>query len=160
MSPALDNLHERLLFIVGWIRHADTKATAELSGAAALSGVAAAQMNNAETSAAVLLGISLVISLFAGGHAGAALAPRAKSSEDNRRSTLYFVPIAETTSADELLTRFLGQSKDDVIRDYVHQIRELSRIARDKSKYNNRAVRGLAVAALLLAIGLVVKGVN
>lgn len=159
MSP-LDNLHERLLLLVGWIKHADTKATAELSGAAALSGVAAAQLGGAGTPAVVLLIASLAGSLFAGYHAGSALVPRTKPSEYNQESTLFFGVIAKTTSTDELLQRFHRHSDAEVTHDYVHQIRELSMIARAKFQHNDRAVIGLAFSALILAGGLAMKGVT
>lgn len=152
-----EGLHERLSLVVVWIKHADSKAVAVLSGAAAVSGVAASQLDGAGSLSAVALIVSIAASLVAGYHAWSALIPRLKASEPNPDSTIFFAAIADTESSAVLAERLRHRTPDIDLADYSHQLRELSRIAQEKFRHVDVSITNVAGAALVLAVGLALK---
>ncbi len=128
-----------------------------LSASAAASAVAAVQLEAAAVPAQVAFLVTVVASGVGGYFAWLALVPRTLPNEDRKASLIYFGALARRDSSSSVLAELRGQSGEDALLDFTHQMRELSLIADEKFKQVDRSINSVAGAAVVLVVGLVVK---
>lgn len=147
----------RIDLIASWIRHADAKAAVVLSAAAAVSAVAAVQIDNANLGARVAFAVTVVAAGVGGYRAWLALVPRTLPHESRKGSLIYFGALAEHESAAGVLAALRGQAEDDVLLDFSHQLRELSLLANEKFKQVGKAINSVAGSMAVLIVALIIQ---
>ena len=147
----------RIDLIASWIRHADAKAAVVLSAAAAVSAVAAVQLDDASLVARVAFAVTVVAAGVGGYRAWLALVPRTLPHESRKGSLVFFRSLAERESATDVLAALRGQAEDEVLLDFTHQLRELSLIANEKFKQVDKAISSVAGSMIALIIALIIN---
>lgn len=79
---------------------------------------------------------------------------RTLPNQTREESLLFFATLSRLPSAEEVLRRLQGQTEEERLTDYAHQLRELSVIATAKFDHVDRAVNNVAGAAEVLVIAL------
>ena len=147
----------RIDLISSWIRHADAKAAVVLSAAAAVSAVAAVQLDDASIVARVAFAVTVVAAGVGGYRAWRALVPRTVPHEERKGSLVFFRSLAERKSAADVLAALREQAEEEALLDFTHQLRELSLIANEKFKQVDKAINSIAGSMIALIIALIIN---
>ncbi len=159
-----EHLNWRTLeLVIGFVRHAESKAVATLAASSAVSGAGYAFIAQAKPIPLSLTFtlLSILSALSAGCMAGIALRPRLSSTGIRSDSIIYFAHIARYPDERSYAAAFRAKSRDsDLDSDITSQVYANAQVATLKFAWTNRAIYAFLTSLPLLVFALFINSLK
>jgi hypothetical protein len=156
--PSADNAWNALMLVIGWIKHAETKAAATLGASGVIGGVLYTLVRNESTPSlgfGIAASVCAIFMFGAGASAGMALRPRLRSPEEST-NLLYYDHIVRMycTRIDAYTTSLIALLLDhrSLIAAIADQVWANAHVARQKYRWGSLGVISLLLALTALAL--------